>query len=264
MLSKDELQNALKEKFGINKNISQPLNKEECEKLLHLLTREPSAAKLISSYADKNSNLGHNNATFGRARSRAEDKLADLQERHLQLKEYTASIEQANKTLESKKKDLEDKQKQLEFKVQNLSSKNQSLNSQLQSLISQNNELEKTNIKLNNELIEANIKWQQQTEALEKIEAANLTLENRRKLLESQQNQLIAEVKSLSDEKNSLISKVDTLTEVNTELKKDNKNLKNLVDQIRLRLASDTKALLEYEDSEIRKAVIRLFRWTLG
>ena len=48
------------------------------------------------------------------------------------------------------------------------------------------------------------------------------------------------------------------------QLKKDNKELKNVVDQIRLRLAHDTKMLLQYEDSEIRKALIRLFRWTLG
>ena len=48
------------------------------------------------------------------------------------------------------------------------------------------------------------------------------------------------------------------------QLKKDNKELKNVVDQIRLRLARDTKMLLQYEDSEIRKALIRMFRWTLG
>ena len=55
MTSKDELQTALKEKFGVNKNISQPLSKEECERLLNLLYSEASAAKLVSSYADKNS-----------------------------------------------------------------------------------------------------------------------------------------------------------------------------------------------------------------
>lgn len=253
MASKDELQNVLKEKFNINKNISQSLSKDECEKLVDLLTREPSAAKLISSYADKNSNLGRNNATFGRARSRAEGKLEDLQERHLQLKEYTEFIEQANKTLESKKQDLESQQNKLQADVQNLSSKNQSLNSQSQILITQNNQL-----------AEANLKLQQKNEDLKKIEQANLNLENRKRLLEAEQQKLQAEVQGLLSEKTSLTSKVENLTEVNTELKKDNKNLKNLVDQIRLRLASDTKALLEYEDSEIRKAVIRLFRWTLG
>ncbi len=253
MGSKDELQNALKEKFGINKNISQTLSKEECEKLIDLLTRETSAAKLINSYADKNSRLGRNNASFGRARSQAEGKLEDLQERHLQLKEYTEFIEQSNKTLESKKQNLEDKQRKIEAEVQGLSSKNQSLNSQHQILTNQNNELS-----------EANIKLQQKNEDLKKIEQANATLENRKSLLEAEQQKLQAEVQGLLKEKTSLTSKVENLTEANTELKKDNKNLKNIVDQIRLRLASDTKTLLEYEDSEIRKAVIRLFRWTLG
>ena len=62
----------------------------------------------------------------------------------------------------------------------------------------------------------------------------------------------------------TLTSQNDELIDANTKLKKDNKDLKNIVDQIRLRLARDTKMLLEYEDSEIRKALIRLFRWTLG
>jgi predicted RNase H-like nuclease (RuvC/YqgF family) len=66
-------------------------------------------------------------------------------------------------------------------------------------------------------------------------------------------------------------AKVETLTSQNTELtganeqlKKDNKDLKNIVDQIKLQLARDTKALLQYEDNQIRRAVIKLFRWTLG
>jgi hypothetical protein len=72
MATKAELQNALKERFGINKNISQPLTKEDCQRLLDLLAREPSAAKLVGSYAEKNSQLGRNNATYGGARERVE------------------------------------------------------------------------------------------------------------------------------------------------------------------------------------------------
>jgi chromosome segregation ATPase len=264
MVSKNELQNALKEKFGINKNISQSLSQQECEELLNLLAIKPSAAKLISSYADKNSSLGRNNATFGMARSRAEGKLEDLQARHLQLKEYTESIEQDNKALESKKENLEEQQKQLQSNVQTLSSKNKFLNSNFQNLTTQNNQLAEANTKLNNELAEASRKLNTKTEDLQKIEEANAKIESRKKLLEKQQNQLKAELESLSKEKDALSSKVEDLTEVNAELKKENKDLKNIVDQIRLRLARDTKALLEYEDSEIRKAVIRLFRWTLG
>jgi FtsZ-binding cell division protein ZapB len=61
-----------------------------------------------------------------------------------------------------------------------------------------------------------------------------------------------------------LTTQNDELTIANTQLKKENRDLKNIVDQIKLRLARDTKALLQYENSELRKAVIRLFRWTLG
>lgn len=194
MASKNELQNALKEKFSINKNISHPLSKEECARLIDLLYSEPSAVKLVSSYADKNFSLGRNNATIGGARSRAEHKFEVLQAEYLHLEKSIEFIEQAKTTLKSEKRILEEEQRKLEAEVQSLSSKNQFLISKIQSLNTQNQEL----------------------------------------------------------------------TTANTQLKKENKDLKNMVDQIRLRLARDTKMLLQYEDSEIRKAVIRLFRWTLG
>jgi len=194
MAPKDKLQNALKEDFSINKNISQVLSYKECERLLELLYSEPSAAKLVSSYAEKNFSLGHNNAVHGRARSQTEKKFAALKSEYLQLENFIASIEQDKTDLESKKKFLEEEQKKLEAEIQDLSSKNQLLASQIQNLSTENN----------------------------------------------------------------------ALTAVNTQLKQDNKDLKNIVDQIRLRLARDTKMLLQYEDSEIRKALIRLFRWTLG
>lgn len=194
MASKDQLQTALKEKFGINKNITQPLTKEECDRLLDLLQSEPSAAKLVRSYADKNSSLGRNNASYARARQQTERKFEALQVEHVQLEQSIAAIEAAKTVLESRKKLLEEEQKQLEADVVNLSSQNQTLTSKIQNLTTQN----------------------------------------------------------------------DELVVANTQLKKENKDLKNIVDQIRLRLARDTKLLLQYEDSEIRKAVIRLFRWTLG
>lgn len=194
MTAKDELQKALKEKFDINKNISERLSKQECERLLELLYSEPSAAKLVSSYAGKNSSLAQNNAILGSARSQTERKLKVLQAEHLQLEKSIESIEQAKTALESKKRLLEEEQRKLEVEVQGLSSKNQFLTSKVHTLTTQS----------------------------------------------------------------------DELTVANTQLKKENKDLKNIVDQIRLRLARDTKMLLQYEDSELRKAVIRLFRWTLG
>ena len=72
-------------------------------------------------------------------------------------------------------------------------------------------------------------------------------------------------------DKNSLEAQIKTLTAKNQELikvnkilQKDNKDLKNIVDRIKLQLAIDTKQLLRYEDSELRKGVVKLFKWTLG
>lgn len=194
MVSKDELQTILKDTFGINKNISQPLNQEECERLLDLLKSEPSAFKLVQSYAEKNSYLGRNNANYGRARNQAERKLEALKTQYSQLEQSIESIETANKTMEEKRAMLVAEQKRLQADVQALSSSNQSLASKVQTLTTEN----------------------------------------------------------------------DELVSANTQLKKENKDLKNIVDQIRLRLARDTKELLKYEDSQLRKAIIRLFQWTLG
>lgn len=68
----------------------------------------------------------------------------------------------------------------------------------------------------------------------------------------------------LEVEMKTIYSQNKNLTEVNEQLKKDNKALKNYVDQIKLKLAINTKEILQYEDSEIRKAVITFFKWTLG
>lgn len=71
--------------------------------------------------------------------------------------------------------------------------------------------------------------------------------------------------------RDNLEAKIETLTATNQELikvnqalQKDNKNLKNIVDRIKLKLAIDVKKLLRHEDSEIRKGIIKLFKWTLG
>ncbi|MBF2002509.1 MAG: hypothetical protein IGS38_17525 [Synechococcales cyanobacterium M58_A2018_015] len=194
MASKNELQNNLKDKFGVNKNISEVLSHKECEELLHLLQREPSVLKLVASYAEKNNSLGRNNAHYGRARSQAERKFAAIQASYLELEKSIQAIKADKISLETKKVALEQKQKELEAEIQTLSLQNRSLASQVQTLTTHN----------------------------------------------------------------------DELTDANAQLKKENKDLKNIVDQIRLRLARDTKLLLQYEDSEIRKALIRLFKWTLG
>lgn len=194
MLSKDEIQNSLKEKFSINKNISASLSKEECERIFELLKYETIVAKLIESYVDKNSKLAGNNSAYGRSVSKAKSQLEYLEKEYDSLKNYIESIEEAKITLEEKKKLLEAEKNNLEGEVKFLTSNNEALTFNVKTLTEQNHEL----------------------------------------------------------------------TGANERLKKDNKDLKNLVDQIKLRLARDTKELLKYENSELKKAVIRLFAWTLG
>jgi peptidoglycan hydrolase CwlO-like protein len=187
MASKEQFQSVLKAKYGINKNISQTLSKEECERLLDLLSIEPSAVKIVESFAAKNSSLGSNNAYYGRLRNKAEADLKSLETEYQELEASIAAIESDKLRLVDRKKQLEQEYVQLQTEVQSLSTKVDTLSSQ------------------NEELIGAN-----------------------------------------------------------EQLKKDNKALKTFVDAIKLRLARDTKELLQYEDSQLRKAIIRLFRWTLG
>lgn len=194
MPSKSQLQNTLKDKYGINKNITQSLSPEDCEGLLQLLSHQPSAARLVAAFTDKNYELSKNNRHFGQQRSRAEKQLQRLQAEHQDLQQAIAGIEKANAALGDRKQLLSEEQQNLETTVENLTRQNQNLSSKVQTLTTENDELVKAN----------------------------------------------------------------------SQLKQDNKELKTVVDQIRLRLARDTKMLLQYEDSEIRKALIRLFRWTLG
>jgi DNA repair exonuclease SbcCD ATPase subunit len=194
MPSKRQLQTTLKEKYGINKNITQSLSLEDCEALLLMLHNQPSAVRLVDSFIGKNDDLAKDNRIYGLRRKNAEQKLEGLKRENEQLEQSIAELEKSNGTLGDRKQLLSQEQAALEAQIQQLTAQNQNLSSKVQ---------------------------------------------------------------KLSTDKDELI-------EANDELKRDNKELKNLVDQIRLRLAHDTKMLLQYEDSEIRKAMIRLFRWTLG
>lgn len=69
----------------------------------------------------------------------------------------------------------------------------------------------------------------------------------------------VDENKELQNKTNFLHSQNNELTQVNEELQKDNKALKNIVDQIRLKLALDMKQLVKFEDSEIRKELIKWY-----
>ena len=194
MVSKDDLQTALKEKYGINKNISQALDKAECERLLDLLASEPIAVKLAKSFTEKNASLGSNNAHYGRLRSQAEKKLEKLKVEYQELEESIAQIETSTVALESRKRQLELEQQQLELEIQNLAVRNSSLETKVSKLASEKEEL----------------------------------------------------------------------VEVNDELKQENKALKNIIDEIRLKLTINLKKMLQLEDSEIRKAIAKLFKSTQG
>ncbi|OUC13430.1 MAG: hypothetical protein B0A82_17365 [Alkalinema sp. CACIAM 70d] len=248
MPSKDEIQSTLKNKYGINKNITQPLSKEDCERLLYLLSREDSAVKLVQSYASKNASLGSNNAAFGRARSQAEHKLEVLKAEYLELEKSVSSIEDAKLTLETRKVVLEEERKALELEV----SKRKAV-------------LEEERKALELEMAKRKAVLEEERKALElEMAKRKAALEEERKALELEVTNLTSSNQVLSSKVQTLTTQNDELTTANTQLKKENKDLKNIVDQIRLRLAKDTKELLKYEDSQIRKAVIKLFQWTLG
>ncbi len=67
------------------------------------------------------------------------------------------------------------------------------------------------------------------------------------------------------DLQNSNLFKVnEQLTVVKDQLEKDNRGLKNLVDAIRLKITIDGGKLLQYEDSEIRKALSKWFKGMQG
>lgn len=194
MPSKSQLQAILKEKYGINKNITQSLSATDCENLLNFLGTQAVAEKLVEAFVDKNNELSNNNRYFGQCRSQAEKKFERLQAEHQQLKQSISELEAKNNNLGNRKQGLFEEQQALEAEINKLTAENRNLGLKVQTLTTHN----------------------------------------------------------------------DELVAANDQLKKDNKELKNIVDQIRLRLARDTKLLLQYEDSEIRKALIRLFRWTLG
>jgi long-subunit acyl-CoA synthetase (AMP-forming) len=98
-------------------------------------------------------------------------------------------------------------------------------------------------------------------------------LQAAQKALVTKKNQEIEQYKEKINQKSEINTEAelkklsadnDQLQKINEDLKKDNKRLKNIVDLIKLKIAQQTKEILQYEDSEIRKAVIQFFHSTLG
>jgi predicted RNase H-like nuclease (RuvC/YqgF family) len=79
--------------------------------------------------------------------------------------------------------------------------------------------------------------------------------------------QLQQQVQQQKDRADGLTKQVEELNtnnqlfvKVNAELKQDNKHLKNLVDAIRLQIVKDMRVLLKYQDSELRQAIMKLYK----
>jgi chromosome segregation ATPase len=194
MQSKSDLQTILKDRYGINKNVTQALSRDECEQLLILLNDKPAARNLVAAFIQKNHELSNNNRALGKRRENATKKLEQLTREYQRLEASIAKQEEKNETLAQRKVLLAKEEAELQQKIEELTQRNQRLESRVQTLTTHN----------------------------------------------------------------------DELVDANERLQKDNKALKNILDQIRLRLARDIDELLRYEDSELRKAMIRLLKWTLG
>ena len=148
MHSKKELQTILKEKYGINKNISQSLATEDCQQVLAILQREPSTIKLVESFAEKNTDLGQRNQYFGRLRNNAEKKLQKLQSEYQQLENQIASLEQSKIGLIDRKEIITKETQVLEADIKRLSAEKKILAGIVQPLTTHNDELVEANMQL--------------------------------------------------------------------------------------------------------------------
>jgi len=95
-----------------------------------------------------------------------------------------------------------------------------------------------------------------------KVEVRKLSLNNEQ--LKKDNISLKEKLQNLTSINKDLDANLKKTNLINEQLKKDNKDLKNVVDAIKLKLAIEVNQLLRYEDSEIRKALIKLFNSTLG
>lgn len=98
MASKTDLQDILKDQYGINKNITQSLSQDECDQLLELLSNTPSVDRLVAAFVQKNNELSVNNRTFGQQRSNAQKRLERLMKEHQQLEDIIAKQEEKIKS----------------------------------------------------------------------------------------------------------------------------------------------------------------------
>ena len=148
MPTKSTLQATLKDKYSINKNITQHLSVVECEELLTLLQSQPSAIKLVELFTAKNEELSRNNRNFGQQRSQAQKKLKSLQVEHEKLEKEIVKLEDSNRSLDDRKGKLSQEHQELEAQIKQLSTENKTLSIKVQSLTTHNDELVDANEKL--------------------------------------------------------------------------------------------------------------------
>jgi chromosome segregation ATPase len=178
-------------------------------------------------------------------------------------------LQAAQKGMVTKKtKEIERKDEEYVIKInqyeESLKRAKEKYESEIQTLLFRKTDLETKVNSLafqNNELLQANENLKKDKTVLVKVKEElgkdKAELSKVKEELEKDKAELFRVNEKLEKDKAELFR-------VNEKLKKDNKDLKNLVDAIKLRLAIDVKSLLRYEDSEIRKALVRLFKSTLG
>jgi chromosome segregation ATPase len=157
MASKPELQTILKDRYRINKNISEVLTLVECQRLITLLEAEPSAIKIVESFIGKNVQLTTNNQQFGKLRADAEKKKQAAEAEFAALQASIQQIEQGNGALGLHKQRLMQQTATLEAEVEALKARSQQLEGQVQALDSDkkvlvgvNDDLKKDNKRLKN------------------------------------------------------------------------------------------------------------------
>jgi chromosome segregation ATPase len=158
--TKSALQDVLKDKHKINKDISQNLTAEECRQLVELLSNgNTGLEKLLTAYAGKTSDLRGNNISLGKLRASAENKAEKLQREYQELQNRIKAIEDNNVVPGGRKKLLENEAKELEQQIGKLQAENQLLTTTVKKfdadkilLTEDNHELKKDN----RELTEAN------------------------------------------------------------------------------------------------------------
>lgn len=98
-LKTQDVAQQLKEIYGINKNITKRLSKNQKEELLLLLADNETVLDLVQSFVAKNNELANNNRKYGKQRETAKRNLVDEQERNNELNTQVSQLKYELKEL---------------------------------------------------------------------------------------------------------------------------------------------------------------------